>query len=120
VPSATPIAAAPPAPASTPAASAKRALVQPLASSRYKLQLTLYDEGVALLRRAQALMRHRVPDGDMAAVVTEGLRLLVEQLEKTKAAATARPQSKSRSLRRRSRTIPAAVRRAVWRRDEGR
>lgn len=120
VPSAAPTTAAPTPTVPAPAPTSQRRLVQPLAPSRYKVQLTLDDEGVALLRRAQALMRNRMPDGDMAAVVTEGLRLLVEQLEKTKAAATARPQSKSRSLRRRSRTIPAAVRRAVWRRDEGR
>src|SRR5690606_9844285 len=47
-------------------------------------------------------------------------KLLVERLEKEKAAATARPRTKSRTCAPRSRTIPAAVRRAVWARDEGR
>ncbi len=94
--------------------------IQPLSPARYKLQVTLGEEGVALLRRAQALIRHRVPDGGMVAVVTEGLKLLVERLEKEKAALTVRPRASSPGCAPRSRTIPAAVRRAVWARDEGR
>src|SRR5690606_27918763 len=72
------------------------------------------------LQRAQALMRHRVPDGDLAALVTAGLGLLVTQLEKAKAAATERPRGGADRCAPRSRTIPAAVRRAVWARDKGR
>ncbi len=107
-------------PSSPPLPPARRPVVQPLAPARYKVQFTLDDEGVALLHRAQSLMCHQVPNGDVAVVMTEALRLLVRQLEKRKVAATARPRAGSRPSDPHSRTIPAAVRRAVWARDEGR
>ena len=111
--------APPPAPPSPPPAT-QRPAIQPLAPARYKVQFTLSDEGVALLRQAQALMRHRVPDGDIAAVVAEGLRVLVERLEKAKTGTTSRPRAGARPSSPGSRSIPAAVRRAVWARDQGR
>ncbi len=113
-----PVASAPTPPSPPPLM--QRPVVKPLAPTRYKVQFTLDDEGVALLRQAQALMRHRVPDGDIAAIVAEGLKVLVERLEKTKTAATPRPRTGARPSSPRSRTIPATVRRAVWARDQGR
>jgi 5-methylcytosine-specific restriction endonuclease McrA len=95
-------------------------VIQPLAPARYRVQFTLDEGGVALLNRAQALMRHRMPTGDVAAIVTEGLKLLVDRLEKAKTAATRRRRAVLRRSAARSRTMPAAVRRAVWARDEGR
>lgn len=65
-------------------------------------------------------MRHRVPNGDVAVLMTEALKLLVDQLERTKLGATSPPHAKQRPCGPRSRTVPAAVRRAVWTRDEGR
>ena len=94
--------------------------VEPLAPERYKVQFTLDGANMALLRRAQALMRHRVPDGDVGAVFTLALTALVEAVEKTRLAATARPRTSSRASKNDSRAIPAAVRREVWARDEGR
>lgn len=64
-------------------------------------------------------MRHTVPDGDLAAIVDCALALLLEDLERRRCAAvTAARESPLRKGR--SRHIPAAVRREVWRRDEGR
>src|SRR5690606_34398196 len=81
-----------PAPAKPPAQGSpppsRRPVIQPLAPAHYRVQFTLDEDGLALLNRAQALMGHRVPAGDVAAVVTEGLTLLVERLEKAKTAAT--------------------------------
>lgn len=108
------------APVLSPASGPRSSSVRPLAPARYKVQFTLDGDGMALLQRAQALMRHRVPDGDLAALVTAGLGLLVTQLEKAKAAATERPRGGADRCAPRSRTIPAAVRRAVWARDKGR
>src|SRR5690606_14251143 len=110
--------AKPPAQGSPPPS--RRPVIQPLAPAHYRVQFTLDEDGLALLNRAQALMGHRVPAGDVAAVVTEGLTLLVERLEKAKTAATRRPRAVARPCAARSRTIPAAVRRAVWTRDAGR
>ena len=94
------------------------ATVQPLAGDTYKVQFTLSAAGYQKLRQAQDLLRHTIPNGDVAAVVERALRLLVEALEKKKLAAADRPRP-SRPVKRGSRCIPAAVRRAVWRRDGG-
>jgi hypothetical protein len=63
-------------------------------------------------------MRHTVPNGDPAAIIDHALMLLLAHLEQTALAATDRPRT-SRPASARSRHIPAAVRRAVWARDEG-
>jgi hypothetical protein len=44
-------------------------VVKPLAPERYKLQLTISKETHDKLRHAQALVRHAVPDGDLAAII---------------------------------------------------
>ena len=108
-------------PAGTSSAAARRAVIQPLAPERYKVQFTMDADAAAQLRRAQELMRHRVPDGDVGAIVTYALALLVERLETTKLAAAKRPRPpRETASSSASRAIPAAVRREVWARDEGR
>ena len=67
--------------------------VEALASNRYLLRLSLSATGHENLRRAQGLMRHSLPGGDLAAVVERALELLVEHLERRKFAATARPRA---------------------------
>ncbi|HEY0874322.1 MAG TPA: hypothetical protein VGD94_12685 [Vicinamibacterales bacterium] len=99
--------------------STRPAVVQPLAPERYKVQFTFSGEMRDMLRRVQDLMRHTVPNGDLAVIFERALRLLHDDLEKKKLAATTRPR-KVRSRRRRSRDIPASVRREVWKRDGGR
>lgn len=94
-------------------------VVAPLAPDRYKVQLTVSAATYEKLRRVQDLMRHSSPRGDVAAIFDRGLTMLLDHLQRTKLAAVTRPRS-SRGVVRRKRTIPAAVRRAVWARDEGR
>jgi 5-methylcytosine-specific restriction endonuclease McrA len=96
-----------------------RPAVTPLAPERYKVQFTVSRETHDRLRRAQDLLRHSIPDGDVAVVFDRALVLLVEHLEKQKFAATSRPRD-TPQLPGRLRHIPAAVRREVWARDEGR
>jgi 5-methylcytosine-specific restriction endonuclease McrA len=96
-----------------------RPLVTPLAADRYKLQLTLSTATHEKLRRAQDLLRHVVPNGDLAIVVDRALTLLVRELERTKFAETPR-QRQANGSETGSRHIPAEVRRRVWRRDGGR
>lgn len=97
-------------------------VVVPLAPERYKVQFTASAATRDQLRRAQELLRHRIPDGDVADIVGLALDLLVRELEKKKFAATNRPRTESTSLQHdpSSRQIPAAVKRAVWVRDQGR
>src|SRR6266542_2082528 len=94
-------------------------VVTPLAPERYKVQFTVSCATHDKLRRAQDLLRHAVPNGDPAEIFDRALTLLVEQLEKSKLA-SAKRAGRSRPLGPESRRVPAAVRRAVWARDDGR
>ena len=85
---------------------------------RYKLQVTISHETHDKLRRAQDLFRHTEPHGDVAAILDRALGLLLADLERRRCAATAAPRCGSPSTGR-TRYIPAAVRREVWRRDQG-
>jgi 5-methylcytosine-specific restriction endonuclease McrA len=107
--------------APAPTFSAPRPTVAPLAPDRYLLKVTVSAATHARLRRAQDLMRHTIPNGDPAAIIDRALTLLVEQLERTKMAATTRPRrATGPPSTTHSRRLPAAVRRAVWNRDDGR
>ena len=93
--------------------------VTPLGPEQYKLQITLSREAHDHLRRAQDLLRHTIPNGDPAAVVARALALLVADLEKKKCAAVKRPRAHAAEMSV-TRHVPAAVKRAVFARDEGR
>jgi 5-methylcytosine-specific restriction endonuclease McrA len=97
----------------------RAASVTPLAPERYKLQLTLSAETQDKLRRAQDLLRHVVPNGDLGVIVDRALTLLVRELERARFAETTRPR-KATVQSARSRHIPAEIRRRVWHRDGGR
>jgi hypothetical protein len=93
--------------------------VSPLAPERYKIQLTVGRETYDKLRRAQDLLRHVLPSGDLEAIVDRALTVLLADLARRKLADTNRPRADTATSRR-SRHVPAAVRRAVWTRDGGR
>src|SRR4029453_18556986 len=92
--------------------------VTPLSRSCYRLQVTLTEDTHGKLRRAQDLLRHAVPSGDVASVLDRALTLLVVELERRRCASTSAPRNSATEGR--GRHVPAAVKRAVWRRDEGR
>ncbi|HEX7126836.1 MAG TPA: HNH endonuclease [Thermodesulfobacteriota bacterium] len=108
-----------PASTGTPTPPTRSPVVAPLAPDRYKVQFTASAETYARLRQAQDLLRHQIPDGDIAQVLDRALTVLVETLLKQKVAATDRPRAGT-PPRPGSRHVPAAVRRAVWARDGGR
>jgi 5-methylcytosine-specific restriction endonuclease McrA len=99
----------------------RRAEVRPLATDLYKVRFTISRDTHEKLQLARDLLRHAIPSGDVAAVVDRALTLLVKHLQSAKHAATLRPRS-SEACRAsyNRRYIPAAVRRAVWARDDGR
>ncbi len=98
---------------------APRAVVAALDSDRYLLKVTLSGAARAKLDRARDILRHVVPNGDPAAIVDRALTVLVEQLEKSRCAAAHRPAARPRATST-PRHVPAAIRRTVWTRDEGR
>ena len=91
--------------------------VRPLSAETYKVQFTLSRRGYEQLCRAQDLLRHAIPNGDAGVIFERALSVLVEDLERTKLAATARPQRSPRATSKHSRHIAAAVKREVCRRD---
>jgi hypothetical protein len=101
---------------STPSA---RPAIAPLSPERYKVQLTISRETHETLCRVQALLRHTIPSGDAAAIFDRALTALLHELERQRCAATSSPR-RTRALTDGSRHIPAAVKREVWRRDNGR
>jgi hypothetical protein len=94
-------------------------VVTPLSTDRYQFRFTGSAATREKFRKAQDLLRHAVPNGDPAEVFDRALPALLADLERRKFAATDRPR-RGRSRAPGSRTVPAAVRRAVTKRDGGR
>lgn len=97
-----------------------RPAVAPISGDRYLLKVTLSEDAYAKLEQARGLLRHAIPTGDPAAIVDRALTVLIEQLGKTKLAATSMPRRSGRTTSASGRRVPATVRRAVWARDQGR
>jgi hypothetical protein len=92
----------------------------PTSSSRYKVQFTADEELHGKIRRAQALLRHQVPDGDLGEVFDRAMTLLVRELERVRFAGTSAPRKDAAEAdpTPSSRRIPDPIKRAVWMRDE--
>jgi hypothetical protein len=95
------------------------AIVQPLAPARYKVQFTASAQLHDKLECLRALLRSEIPDGDLGAVIE---RAVTETLESRRFARTGNPRKglAATDTSPSSRRIPAAVRRAVRERDQGR
>jgi hypothetical protein len=91
----------------------------PPPSERYSVHVTIDKSIHDKQRYAQDLMSHCVPSGDLAQVLDRSLDALIGQIEKQKFAATTKPRPQQGSSPRK-RHVSAHVRRAVWRRDDGR
>jgi hypothetical protein len=93
-------------------------VVKPLAAERYKLQFTVSRTTHDKLRQAQDLLRHVLRDGDIGMIFDRALTLLLEDLIKKKAGETTQLR-RGRASTAKSRYVPRAVRREVWKRDGG-
>jgi 5-methylcytosine-specific restriction endonuclease McrA len=82
--------------------------------------VTLGADDYTKLRRAQDLMRHTIPDGDVSRIVRRALTVLVDRLERTTIARVSRPRARTTPSGTRNRHIPAPLKRDVWVRDGGR
>lgn len=99
--------------------SGTRPVLAPISSRTYLLRVTISETAQSRLRRLQALLRHSVPTGDPAAIIERALTVLLDQTERQQIAAARTPRPGAASAAATGRTIPAAVRRAVWQRDNG-
>jgi hypothetical protein len=105
-------------PAVVPPAS-RPAGLKPIAEDRYRISFTASAGTYAQFQAAKELLSHAVPSGDPAEIIHRALTLLVAELSRKKFGSTERPRA-ARTPRPESRYIPAALRRAVRKRDAGR
>jgi hypothetical protein len=109
--------------------------VRPLSPENYALQCTIRQETHEKLEQIRALLRHKLPAGDLPEVIDQAFAALLEKLQKAKFAATERPRTRQdrpvaaravtagetgQTANLQTRHIPAEVKRAVWKRDGGR
>ena len=96
----------------------------PLGGKRFKIQFTGDQALCDKLREAQALLRHQVPEGDLAQIFDRALTLLLDDAKRKKFARTSKPRARSEASQKlgtpSSRHIPAEIKRAVVARDGGR
>jgi len=95
--------------------------VLPLAPDRYRITFTASEDTTRKLELVRDLLRHAVPDGDPAEIMSRALDALLDDLLKKKFALTDRPRpAGSKDEGGDSAHIPAEVKRAVFLRDGGR
>jgi hypothetical protein len=114
-----------------PPAPMARPTVRPVTESTYSLHLTLDARFKAELDELTALLGHKVPNGDLRAVLLIAVQCAIAHYGKRKGAKavrqTARAAAEPKSVPSQAtsggcaarRSIPAEVRREVWRRDGG-
>jgi hypothetical protein len=97
-------------------------VVVPLSPAKYRVQFTASAELRDKLERLRALMRSSVPDGDLAKIIEEAVTEKLERLESKRFAKTKAPRKslEETDTSPSSRYIPAAVKRAVRKRDQAR
>ena len=107
------------------------ATVRPVSADTYSLRVTVDASFKQELDALKDLLAHKVPGGDLSAVLREAVRCALEKHGKRKGAVDpsrtrktaprAQQQGeKSPQSRKAREPIPAAVRREVWKRDGGR
>ena len=110
----------PPVPAPATAVQVARppaARLHPIAPEQHVLRVTVSAEFVANLEAARRALSHKLPGGELAEVLHEGLRAILANADRRrrgtgkKSTASMPPPG--------SRYVPAAVRDEVWRRDGG-
>ncbi len=94
-------------------------VVKPLTPELRRLNVTVSADFMAELEQVRAALSHKCPDGDFEQVVREAFKLVLERDRKRKAL-TDRPRAQSDTPGENDRYVPAAVKRAVWERDQGR
>jgi hypothetical protein len=94
-------------------------VVKPLTPELRRLNVTVSAGFMAELEQVRAALSHKCPNGDFEQVVREAFKLVLERDRKRKAL-TDRPRTQSEAPGENDHYVPAAVKRAVWERDQGR
>ena len=94
-------------------------LIRPVSADRFHLSFEIADTTYDKLQRATDLLRHAIPNGDLGELFDRSLTSLLREAERRRFAAAVGPRGDRRTSQH-SRYIQASVRRAVWRRDDGR
>ena len=89
----------------------------PVAEDTFRVSCTINGACRDKLAEAQALLAHRIPSGDVGAVLDAALDELLIKLRKRKFGETNAPRRAQRGLKSGSRHIPAEVKRTVSERD---
>jgi hypothetical protein len=98
------------------------AVIEPLAPARYRVQFTASAELRDKLERLRVLMRSTISGGDLAAVIDAAVTEKLERLDARRFGRAKAPRKgvSETDTSPRARNVPAAVKRAVHERDEGR
>ncbi len=115
-----PVLSSPAEPASSPVPLTRRAHVDPLNADEVKVSFTMPRRVLAKMQHAMDLLGHTIAPHDVAALFERLLDMGTPKLERQKFAATDQPRAPRVRKPGNARTIPADVRRAVWKRDHGR
>jgi hypothetical protein len=113
-------------PAETKMPSLPSEVVKPLTPELRRLNVTVTADFIAELEQVRVALSHQCPDGNFEQVVREAFKLVLERDRKRKALTgpprpvTDRPRPQSEVPGESDRYVPAAVKRAVWKRDKGR
>ena len=117
-----PVSAAPVSSPAGPPPVEHRAVISPLSADTFKIKFTASRTLRDKLRQAQDLLRHRIPNGDLAQVFEKALDTLIEKVLKERFAVgrKSRRPLPSGSVLSASREAPDAMKREVYERDQGR
>jgi hypothetical protein len=94
-------------------------VVKPLTADLRRLNVTVTADFIAELEQVRVALSHQCPDGNFEQVVREAFKLVLERDRKRKAL-TDRSRAPSETPSDNARYVPAAVKRTVWERDQGR
>ncbi len=101
-------------------APARPMAVEPLTASQVRLHLTVPPEFLEKLEAARLALSHAMPGASAVDVITAGLDLLLQRDAKRKGLVESpRPAPPEKQAEPGAAHVPAAVRREVWRRDQG-
>jgi hypothetical protein len=111
---------APVGPTSTPARRGPAARLEPISEQLRVLRVTVGADFAEDLAAVRAALSHKIPDGDLAAVLHECLRVTLAAATKRRRGAGRARANAAAPTDSTSRYVPAAVRDAVWCRDDAR
>src|SRR5256885_2001165 len=100
----------------------RRAIIAPLSADTFTIQFTGSRAFRDKLRQAQDLLRHRIPNGDLAQVFDKALDMLIAKVLKERFAVGRKPRRELAAgpIASRSHKAPDSMKREVCERDEGR